>query len=207
MNSSALSALSAGAEPAWPEDAIEVGRILDAWGVKGWFKVQTFASDPQALFSSKRWFLQPPLPQAGATQRRPLPPGTTVPSVLRIMQTKDHAGVLVAQAHDVSDRAGAEALGGARIFVSRASFPTAEDGEFYWVDLIGLNVLNRDAVALGTVVGLIDTGPHSVLRVMPAAAPAGAPESSEILIPFVGAYVDDVSLAERRITVDWGLDY
>ena len=55
MNSSALSALSAGAEPAWPEDAIEVGRILDAWGVKGWFKVQTFASDPQALFSSKRW--------------------------------------------------------------------------------------------------------------------------------------------------------
>ena len=45
-------------QPAWPEDAIEVGRIVDAWGIKGGFKVQPFSTDPQALFSSRRWFLQ-----------------------------------------------------------------------------------------------------------------------------------------------------
>ena len=44
-------------EAPWPDDAIEVGRILDAWGIKGGFKVQPFSSDPQALFSSRRWFL------------------------------------------------------------------------------------------------------------------------------------------------------
>lgn len=49
-----------GADPNWPEDAVEVGRILDAWGIKGWLKVQPFASDPQALFSSRRWFVKPP---------------------------------------------------------------------------------------------------------------------------------------------------
>jgi len=33
------------------------------------------------------------------------------------------------------------------------------------------------------------------------------PQAVERMIPFVDAYVDDVSLAERRITVDWGLDF
>ena len=45
---------------AWPEDAIEVGRIVDAWGIKGGIKVLPFSSDPQALFSTRRWFLKPP---------------------------------------------------------------------------------------------------------------------------------------------------
>ena len=42
-----------------PADAIEVGRIADAWGIKGWFKVHAFSSNPEALFAAKAWFLQP----------------------------------------------------------------------------------------------------------------------------------------------------
>ena len=56
-------------ESAWPEDAIEVGRILDAWGVKGWVKVQAFSSDAQALFSSRRWFAKPPEANAAIAVR------------------------------------------------------------------------------------------------------------------------------------------
>ena len=56
----AATPLPAEIEPAeLPADAIEVGRILDAWGVKGWFKVLPHSADPQALFSTKRWYLQP----------------------------------------------------------------------------------------------------------------------------------------------------
>ena len=41
-------------EPAdLPSDAIEVGRIADAWGVKGWFKVLSHNADPQALLSAR----------------------------------------------------------------------------------------------------------------------------------------------------------
>src|SRR3954466_16416940 len=43
----------------WPEDAIEVGRILGAWGIKGGIKVLPFAAEPEALFAAKRWFLKP----------------------------------------------------------------------------------------------------------------------------------------------------
>lgn len=199
--------LQAGAEdPGFPDDAVEVARIVDAWGVKGWFKVQPFASDPQALFSSRRWFLKPP---EGGPVRPRTPAGRTVaPAMLRIVASREHGEFVVAQARDIDDRNAAEALRGQRVFVPRSSFPTPGKDEYYWVDLIGLPVVNRQGESLGTVVGLLDTGPHSVLRVRPDDLPAGADaEAAERLIPFVSAYVDDVDLAARRITVDWGLDY
>lgn len=186
---------------AWPEDAVEVGSVIGAWGIKGWIRVQPYASDPQALFSSKRWFLKP-----AEGVRRPGEPA--LPQVLRIAQAKDHGDGVVAQAHDVGDRTAAEALQGARIFISRDSFPSPDADEYYWVDLIGLAVVNRQGDALGTVVGLIDTGPHSVLRVVrPGPVPGAVAPDEERLIPFVAAYVDEVLLPERRIVVDWGLDY
>jgi 16S rRNA processing protein RimM len=193
------SAPSSAAEPAWPDDAVEVGRITGAWGVKGWFKVQPFAADPQALFSSRRWFLRPP------EGHGPVRPGATpLPELLRIVEAKEHGDGIVARAHDVDDRDAAEVLRGARIFVGRSSFPTAGEGEYYWVDLIGLEVVNREGQRLGTVVGLMDTGAHSVLRVLPD---GGKGEADERLIPFVAHYVDDVDLQARCIRVDWGLDY
>jgi 16S rRNA processing protein RimM len=184
----------------WPDDAIEVGIIVDAWGVKGWFKIKPFAADPQALFSSKRWLLKPPEPNGprALVHTAPLPP------LLKILTAKDHGDLVVAQAQDVVDRPGAEALRGARVYVPRSSFPTALPDEYYWVDLVGLAVINRQGEHLGEVVGLIDTGPHSVLRV---AAAGVTTEADQRLIPFVAAFVDAVSLPERCITVDWGLDY
>ena len=187
-------------DPTWPEDAVEVGRIVGAWGVKGGIKVLPYSSDPKALFSSRRWFLKAP------AALRPAPaPAATVPALLKITDAREHGDGVVATAQEVPDRTTAESLKGALVFVARSSFPTAASDEYYWVDLIGLSVVNREGQTLGTVTDLLDTGPHSVLRV---AVPEPAPEGeAERLIPFVAAYVDKVDLPERRITVDWGLDY
>jgi 16S rRNA processing protein RimM len=186
-----------GDSPPFPADAIEVGRIVGAWGVKGAFKVQAHASDPQALFSSRRWFLQPP---PG--------PRRSVPPLLRITQVREQASMVVASAQEIEGRDAAEALTGAAVFVSRASFPTAGDDEYYWVDLVGLAVVNREGDTLGAVTGLIDTGAHSVLRVRRVDAAADtAAQGAERLIPFVAAYIDSVDLAAGTIRVDWGSDY
>ena len=186
-----------------PEDAVEVGRIVAAWGIKGWVKVQPFARDPQALFASRHWFLKPP---EASGPRPPASATMLIPPVLEITEVKHHGDGVVALAKGVSDRSAAEALHGARVYVSRASFPAPDADEFYWVDLIGSTVLNLQGDMLGTVSGLIDTGPHSVLRIVPEGADP-QDEASQRLVPFVGAYVHDVNLAEKRITVDWGLDY
>jgi len=199
------------ADAPWPQDAVEVGFVADAWGIKGWVRVQPHAADPQALFSTRRWFLQPPDGVAGtASPARRGAAGSAAPALpgcLRVAQAREHGDGIVAQLHEVEDRTAAEALKGARVFVSRQSFPTAEPDEYYWVDLIGLAVVNREGVALGRVSGLIETGPQSVLRVAADADADALPAAEERLIPFVAAYVDAVDLAARRIVVDWGTDY
>ena len=182
-------------EPAdLPADAVEVGRIADAWGIKGWFKVLPHSADPQALFSSRRWYLQPS--ERGAKTFS----GTVL---LRVKEAKEHSDSVVARADEVEDRSAAEALRGARVFVARSSFPTAAEDEYYWVDLIGLDVSNREGVALGQVKELLQTGPQTVLVL----EYEEHGKRLERMIPFVAAFVDQVDLPGRRITVDWQPDY
>jgi 16S rRNA processing protein RimM len=200
----AVSSAPGASDASWPEDAVEVGRVLDAWGIKGWIKVQSFGEDPQALLSARRWFVKPP--EEGVLKR---PGALSYPPHIVVSEAREHGGMIVAQVPGVDTRNAAEALRGARLFVGRVHFPKPRANEYYWIDLIGLAVVNRDGVPMGTVIGLIDTGPHSVLRLArpPAEVAAEPADGAERLIPFVAAYIDDVSLAERRITVDWGLDY
>ena len=177
-----------------PSDAVEVGRIADAWGVKGWFKVVAFSSDPQALMAAPQWFLQPA--EKGAKTFA----GTVI---LPVKQIRWHGDGLVATSLDVVSRNHAEALRGARIFVAREHFPQAQDGEYYWVDLLGLTVRNREGVVLGVVKDLLSTGPQTVLVL----AYEQDGKAQERMIPFVSAFVDKVELPEKRITVDWQPDY
>ncbi len=182
-----------------PADAIEVGRIADAWGIKGWFKVLPYSADPEALFSSKRWYLLPA--EKGAKTFS----GTLL---MKVREAKDHSGTVVATAQDVDDRNAAEALRGARIFISRQSFPSVGADEFYWVDLIGLDVVNREGVNLGQVAELLSTGPQTVLVIRSQGQDdKGQPKTLESMIPFVANFVDGVELAARRINVDWQPDY
>lgn len=184
-----------GLEPAvLPDDAVEVGRILDAWGIKGWFRVLSHSSDPAALFAAKQWFLLPS--EKGAK---------TFSGVgqLSIAQAKMHSDSVVASAKGVVDRNAAEALRGARIFVPRASFPASKEDEYYWVDLIGLLVENREGQDMGVVRDLLETGPQTVL-VLEYELDG---KKSERMIPFVSAFVDKVDMAARKILVDWQADY
>ncbi len=177
-----------------PADAVEVGRIADAWGVKGWFKVIAYSADPEALFTAKQWFLLPA--EKGAKNFV----GTRI---LPVKQARPHSDTIVATSPVVPDRNAAEALRGARVFVAREHFPKTDDGEYYWVDLMGLQVVNREGVALGVVKDLLATGPQTTLVLT---YEEGGKER-ERMIPFVDAYIDNVDLPGKTITADWQPDY
>jgi 16S rRNA processing protein RimM len=186
-----------------PDDAIEVGRILDAWGVKGWVKILPHSADPESLLSAKTWLLQAP-----DAKFRPGFSAFSGTVSLSIEQAKIHSDSVVAKFSGLDDRNVAEALRGVRIFLPRSSFPVASKDEYYWVDLIGLNVVNREGVVLGCVRDLMATGPHSVLCVEYAESREdGSSMAAERMIPFVAAYVDAVDIAGKCITVDWQPDY
>jgi 16S rRNA processing protein RimM len=179
----------------WPDDAVEVGAIVDAYGLKGWVKIAAHASAGQggdALMQASRWWL------AKGRERKSA----------RIVQAKTHGGHIVAHLADLADRDHALALRGYQVHVRRSDFPALGEDEFYWVDLVGLEVVNEVGVPLGHVVDLIDNGAHSVLRVGYASAGEdGRPATDERLIPFVGVYVKTVDRAAKRIVVDWQADY
>ncbi len=174
-----------------PSDAVEVGRITDAWGVKGWFKVLPYSSNPEALLAAKSWLLQPA--EKGA---KSFFAGTVL---LPIRQARTHSDSVVAWAQGVDDRDAAEALRGARIFVPRANFPAAGDDEYYWVDLEGLDVKTTEGVALGQVSHLFSTGANDVVVVR---------GDRERMIPFVQPdFVKSVDFEANLVVVDWDPEF
>ena len=188
---------------ALPDDAIEIGRVLDAWGVKGWLKILPHSTLPEALFSAKSWFLQAP-----DAKFRPGFSAFSGTVAVKIDEAKTHSDSVVAKIAGLDDRDAAEALRGCRIFLPRSSFPAATEDEYYWVDLIGLKVVNREGVVLGCVRDLMATGPHSVLCVeYTTLREGGSSVVDERMIPFVAVYVDAVDLSAKCITVDWQPDY
>ncbi|BDB23447.1 ribosome maturation factor RimM [Cupriavidus sp. P-10] len=185
---------------ALPEDLVEVGYVGAAYGIRGWIKVQPHADDASALLHARRWWLLAP-PQAGLVTADAQ---HAQPVCVKIAQSREHSGTVVAHAAGVADRNLAEALRGRRVWIRRADFPAPDEDEFYWVDLIGCSVSNEQGELLGEVSGLIDNGAHQILQIA-YALPDG--KAGERLVPFVEAFVRTVDTAGKRIVVDWGLDF
>jgi len=180
-----------------PPDLLTVGYISGAYGIQGWVRVKPYSADADALLGAKTWWLDKP-------ELRDV----------EMMQAKSHSGDVVARLMGVAGRDAAEALKGAVVQIARSHFPALSDGEFYWVDLIGLAVENLQGESLGVVSDLMDNGAHPILRVAAPTVPAEAEveradskAAAEILIPYVDQFVKTVSLADKKIVVDWGLDY
>ncbi|MGE5622850.1 MAG: ribosome maturation factor RimM [Bacillota bacterium] len=172
-----------------PDDLVLVGHVAGAYGIQGWVRIKPYSADADALLHAKTWWLDKP--------------------VLRdvdMMQAKHHGEDVVAHLVGVADRNAAEALKGATVQIRRSHFPPLADGEFYWVDLIGLAVENLQGESLGSVVDLMDNGAQAILQVQATPA-AGSDKPREWLIPFVDQFVKTVDQQARKITVDWGLDY
>lgn len=173
-----------------PDDLILVGHVTGAYGIQGWVRVRRYSADADAMLHAKTWWLDKPFLRD-----------------VEVMQSKIHGEDVVVRLVGVAaDRNAAEALKGATVQIRRSHFPVLADDEFYWIDLIGLEVESLRGESLGSVVDLMDNGAHPILQVQ-AAPVAGSDKPKELLIPFVDQFVKTVDQAAKKITVDWGLDF
>lgn len=159
-----------------------MGRVLAPFGVKGWVKVQTFTETPESLLRYPIWWI-------GADQKW---------RECQIEQAKVQTAGLIAKPAECDDRDAAMRLRGQQIAIPRNAFPEVGANEYYWGDLVGLNVVNMQGEDFGTVCEVFETGANDVLVVQ---------GERERLIPFVEAIVKQVDLANRVIRIDWGSDY
>lgn len=172
-----------------PDDLVLVGHVTGAYGLQGWVRIRPYSSDADALLHAKTWWLDKP----GLRD-------------VDMMQAKMHGEDVVAQLMGVADRSAAEALKGTTVQVRRSHFPPLTNGEYYWIDLIGLTVENEQGEHLGAVADLMDNGAQAILRVV-APASADVDKPKEWLIPFVDQFIRTVDQHAKKITVDWGLDF
>jgi len=172
--------------PAGPSHAtrpILLGRISGVFGVRGEVKIESWTDPREAIFRYQPWTLV----RGG------------VSSVLAGVRGRNHRQALVASVPGIDDRDRAQELAGSEISVPRNALPPPKPGEYYWVDLEGLNVLTVEGISLGIVSHLFDTGANPVLVVQ---------GGRERLIPFVQPqYVTEVDFETGRIVVDWDPEF
>lgn len=166
-----------------PLDLVSLGAVRGAYGIKGWVRVAPLA-DGAALLVGRRWWL------VNGSQA----------TALDVEGVRRHAGSIVAKWTGCSTKEAADALKGQQVALPRSDFPAADDGEHYWLDLVGIRVVNRDGEELGQVEALGDNGAGQWLEVVDT----GAHRS---LIPLIEHYVDEIDTKERVIRVDWQRDW
>lgn len=159
-----------------------MGRIVAPYGIKGWVKIQPFTETLDSLFDYEHWWLAD---KVGWREGE-------------VEEARVHGNVLVAKFAGCDGRDAAFALRGKDIAIDRDEMPAAEEGEYYWSDLIGLSVYNLQQENLGQVQDVFATGANDVLVVH---------GDRERLIPFGGQVVQAVDLEKGSILVDWDADF
>ncbi len=163
---------------------VVMGRVAGAHGIQGWIKVQPYTAELDSLADYRTWWLGNE--KQGWRE-------------LDVLSASAHGRGMVAQLMGCHDRSVAERYKGLLIAIPRNRMPPTEDGEYYWSDLIGLEVRNLSDERLGVVENLQDTGANQVLCVRG--------EKGEMLIPFIESAIKQVDVAGRVIRVDWQADY
>ena len=165
------------------QQQINIGRISGVFGVKGWVKVFSFTDNRGGILNYSPWLLK----KDNETR------------LLDVIDGKLQGRAVVAQLDGVNDRDQAASLIGWDIFITPEQLPKAAKGEYYWSDLIGLNVETNVGVQLGVVESLMETGANDVVIVK---------GERERVIPFLqGQTIINIDLDAGRMVVDWDPDF
>ncbi len=167
-----------------PEAPVVVGRISGVYGVRGWVKVFSYTDPRENVLGYPEWWLG-----KGERRRR-----------LRVLDGRSQGKTVIAALESVEDRDAASEWIGAEIAVERASLPDPGEGQYYWTDLIGLEVRDGHGQRLGRIGQMLETGAHDVMVVEREAG-------EDLLIPFViDETVKTVRPESGCVVVDWEWD-
>lgn len=171
---------------------VVLGKIVGAFGVAGWVKVESYTDPPENILKYGSWQL---IGKDGEQLVKPLTGRVAAKGVQ-------------AQIEGVADRDAAERLRGAVIAVERSELPALGPGEVYWDDLVGLEAYSPAGERLGSILDIRETPAHALLHIVNDRAELCSTERhSEHWVPMVGQRLLKVDLGARRVTVDWEPDW
>jgi len=170
-------------------DYLALGRISGLFGVRGWVKVFSDTQPRENITQYAAWWLK----GTGGSWKEH-----------KVVQARPHGKTIIASLEGITTREAAATLIGQQVAVPRNLLPAAQEGEYYWADLIGCDVVLGSGESLGKVDRLFETGANDVL-VVKGGLDA---DKKEILIPWiVPDVITRIDLTTQLITVDWDPDF
>lgn len=171
---------------------VELGKIVGVWGVKGWIKLHSYTRNRADIAKYKVWYI---------SRNKKGPEKETNLNVIDVLQCREQAKGIVAQLKGVDDRDAAAEMRGYGIWVKQSELPDLPDGEFYWQQLIGLKVSNKDR-CIGDVQSILETGANDVL-----VCKSTQTNAADVLIPYTDEVIVEINLDSGTVLVDWDPDY
>ena len=156
-----------------------IGEIIGTHGIKGTHKIRSYAESLE-VFEPGRSIL--------------VREGSGRETSLEIAWVKHHTRTPLLSLKGINDRNQAEVLIGAKLFIPKAELPQLENGSYYWIDLIGIEVYTAEDDYLGRIESIIETGSNDVYVVKD--------KKKEVLIPALKSVVTDIDLSQKRMQVD-----
>jgi 16S rRNA processing protein RimM len=157
---------------------VTLGRISGIYGVHGWVKVHSYTEPRENILEFGSWILE----RDGEVRR------------IEVEAGRSQGPTVIAKLRGIDDRDAAREWIGTEIAVDRRELPACEPGEYYWVDLEGLEVRNIDGVELGRVARLMATGANDVIVLEGAGGR---------MIPYIPQVVTRVDIPAGILVVDW----
>ena len=165
------------------EEFVCVGKVSGIFGVKGWIKVYSYTETRENILTYSPWTLT-----KGKESKE-----------VEVIDGRRHGKTVVARLEGINDRDDAAELNGWEIFIHADQLPKAKQGEYYWADLIGLQVKTVEGIDLGIVQQMLETGANDVVVVS---------GERERLIPFLqGQTIIKIDLLAGEMLVDWDADF
>ena len=159
---------------------IKIGKLGSSYGVRGWIKVQSYTEFGLGILDYKPWLIS-----RDDIQWKPI----------EVESGRAHGNGIVVKFVGIETPEDAAKLTGNLIGVPRDRLPPTKENEYYWNDLEGATVIDKDGNVLGKVIYLMETGSNDVLVVK---------GEKEHAIPFLpGDVILSVDLEKKEIHVDW----
>ena len=163
------------------EEYLVIGKVLKPHGVKGDLRVRYYnPEDPLFLSRYKRLYLK--------DERR----GLLRP--FKVLKVRPHKDLLIVSLEGLRDREDAERWRGSEVLVRREDLPPLEEDEYYWEEIIGLEVFTKEGESLGRVTSIWRTGGSDVYVV--------EGEKGEIMLPAIKQVVLEVDREGGRMVVE-----
>jgi len=157
---------------------IIVGRIGSAYGVQGWAKVISYTDPKENILNYTPWQLS-----INGNWH-----------TVRLLEGKQHGNGLIVHIEGYHNPEAIRQIVNTEIGIQQEQLPKLPAGEYYWSDLIGLEVINTQDEVLGVITSLFETGANDVIIVK---------GEKEVLLPYIPQVVLSVDLEQKQMRVDW----